>query len=68
MSRKPNFIFDVIISLVDERNSTGIIDFCVAFDSVPHEILLMKSAMQYHKVNIEEMKAGYVTIFNASYQ
>lgn len=45
--------FDGIISLVDERNCSDIIDFCMAFDSVSHENVLMKSAMQYHKVNIE---------------
>lgn len=45
--------FDGIISLVDERGCSDIIDFCMAFDSVSHEIVLMKSVMQHHKVNIE---------------
>lgn len=57
--------FDEIISLVDERNGTDIIDFCMAFD---HEIILTKSAMQYHKVNLEWIKAGYLTISNVSCQ
>lgn len=45
--------FDEIISLADERNCTDITDFSMAFDAVPHEIVLTKSAMQYHKVDIE---------------
>lgn len=45
--------FDGIISLVDVRNCSDIIDFRMAFDSVSHEIVLMKNATQYHKVNTE---------------
>lgn len=45
--------FDEIISLVSERNYTDIIDFCMTFDSIPHEIILTKSAMQYHEVSTE---------------
>lgn len=37
----------------------------MAFD---HEIILTKSAMQYHKVNLEWIKAGYLTISNVSCQ
>lgn len=45
--------FDGIISLVDERNCSDTIDFCMEFDSVSHGIVLMKSAIQCDKVNIE---------------